>query len=128
MPSFFATKCTGDIWDDLEGRMYPFLNWSSTNTCTSSLSSLDSEYTFLFFGVNPSFNSIAWSQAFYTGILSDFLFLNTFFYFQNCLGTNFLSVSLFLSFFILFTSLFFPSCFLLSHIGRQHVIFTSLLF
>ena len=83
-------KCMGNLFllEALTTWMYPFLNWSSTNTCTSSLFSLNNEYTFLFFGMNPSFSSMAWSQAFYMGILSDSLFPNTLFHFQNLLGTS----------------------------------------
>ena len=76
------------------------------------------------FSVQTSFNSIAWSQVFCTGILFDSFFPNTFFYFQNLLGTNFFNISLFLSFSTFFTSFSFSSCFLLPHIGGQHVIFT----
>ena len=106
--------------------MYPFLSWSSTNACTSSLFSLDSEYTFPFFGINPSFNSIAWSQVFHTGILSNFFFPNTFPYLQNLLGTSFFNVSSSLSLSTFFTSFLFSSCFLFSHIGGQRIISTSL--
>ena len=122
MPFFFATKCTSDVWGDLEERMYPFLSWSFTNACTSFLFSLDSEYTFPFFGVNPFFNSIVWSQVFHTGILFDFFFLNTFLHLQNLLGTSFFNVSLSLSLSTFFTSFLFSSCFFFLHIGKQHVI------
>ena len=88
MLSFFATKYTGKVWGDLDSWMYSFHSWSSTNTCTFSLSSLDNEYTFPFLGTNPSLSSIVWSQAFHTGICSDFSLPNTFFYFQNLLSTS----------------------------------------
>ena len=77
------------------------------------------------FLVQTSFNSIAWSQVFCTGILSDSFFPNTLFHFQNLLGTNFFNVFSSLSFSTFFTSFSFSSCFFLSHIGGQHVIFTS---
>ena len=105
--------------------MYSFLNWSSTNVCTSSLSSLDSEYTFPFLGINPSFNSMAWSQIFCTGILSDSFFPNTFFHFQNLLGTSLFDTSSSSSLSVFLTFFSFTSCFLLPHIGGQCVIFTS---
>ena len=94
------------------------------NAYTSSFFSFNNEYTFLFFGMNPSFNSMVWSQVFCTGILSNFFFPNTLFYFQNLLDTNFFNISLSLSFSIFFTFFSFSSCFLLLYIGRQHVIFT----
>ena len=105
--------------------MYPFLNWSSTNVCTSSLSSLDSEYTFPSLGINPSFNSMVWSQIFRTGILSDSFFPNTFFHFQNLLGTSLFDTSSSSSLSVSLTFFSFTSCFLLPHIGGQRVIFTS---
>ena len=116
------------VTGDLEGQIYPFLNWSSTNAYTSSLFSLNNEYTFSFLGAKPSFNSIAWSQAFHTGILSDSFFPNTFFHLQNILGTNFLSTSSSLSFSAFFTSFLSPSCFFFPHIGGQCVILTSTFF
>ena len=52
-------------------------------------------------------------------------FPKTFFYLQNLLGTNFLSVFLFSSFFIFFISFFFSFCFPFPHIGEHLIIFTS---
>ena len=85
----------------------------------------DSEYTFPFFGINPSFNSMAWSQIFGTGILSDFFFSNTFPYLQNLLGTSFFNISSSSSLFTFFTFFLFSSCFLFPHIGGQCIISTS---
>ena len=69
-----------------------FLNWSFTNFCTSSLSTLDNGYIFPFFGTNPSLRSIVWSQAFLVNILSDSFFSNTIKYLWNYLRTIFSTV------------------------------------
>ena len=84
--------------------------------------SLNSEYTFPFLGTNPSFNSIAQSYGFLVGILSNSFFPNTFFYFQNLLGTNSSTVfpsSIFLTW--LFLCVF---CFFFLYIDGHYIIFT----
>ena len=50
--------------------IYPFLNCSEINSCTSSLSSLDNRYTLPFLGTNPSFVSMVWFYNFLIGIYS----------------------------------------------------------
>ena len=71
--------------------MYPFLSYSYMNSCTSSLSFLDNRYTFSFLSTNPSFISIAWSQIFCVGILSDCFLPKTLIYLWNFSGTSFLA-------------------------------------
>ena len=68
--------------------MYSFLNYSSTNSYTSSFSSLDNMYVLSFLGTKSSLRFIAWSQSFLTGICSDFAFSNTFSHLWNLSGTN----------------------------------------
>ena len=104
--------------------MYSFHSWSSTNACTSSLFSFDSEYTSSFLGTNLSFSLIAWSQTFCTGILLDFAFPNTFLHFQNLLGTNSFTISSFSFFVFLICFPCFISLFLL-YSGGHLVILTS---
>jgi len=53
-----------DVCCNFEGLIYPFFRCSSTNFCTSSLSFLESGYTFTLLGLKSSFTSIAWSQTF----------------------------------------------------------------
>ena len=53
------------------------------------LSSLDSEYTFLFLGTNPFFVSIAWSHSFPVGILSLCFFPNMWIHLWKHSNTNF---------------------------------------
>ena len=75
--------------------------------------------------MNPFFISMVWSQVFCTGFFSESFFPNTFFYFQNFLGTSFLSIFAFSSPSVPFTTSPFTSCFLFPHIGGHHIIFTS---
>jgi len=102
--------------------MYPFHSWSFTNACIFFLFSFDSEYTFFFFGTNSSFNSITWSYGFLVGILSNFFFSNTFFYFQNLLGIN--SSTVFSSFIFFTYSFTYVFCFLFLNISGHCIIFT----
>ena len=95
------------------------------NIYISSLFSLNSKYTFFFFGMNPSFNSMAWFQAFCTSICSDSFFSNIFFYFYNFLGTNFLNASESFSSFVFFISFLSIFCFLFPYMGGHLVILTS---
>ena len=68
--------------------MYPFLNCSDMNSCTSSLSSLDNRYTFPFLSTNPFFISIVLSHSFFMGTLSlDFL-PKTYIHLWNLSGTS----------------------------------------
>ena len=69
--------------------MYPFLNCSEINSCTSSLSSLDSRYTFSFFGANFSFILITWFYNFLIGILSLVFLPKTWIYLWNLSGTSY---------------------------------------
>ena len=74
--------------------MYPFLNFSLVNSCTSLLFFLNNKYTFPFLGINHFFNSITWSDIFFIGILSLAFFLKTWIHLWNCWETNFLASSL----------------------------------
>ena len=58
------------------------------NSCTSSLSSLDNRYTFLFLGINSFFISIVWSYNFLVGIHLLAFLLKTWIYLWNLFGTS----------------------------------------
>ena len=80
--------------------MYSFLSCSCMNSRISSLSFLNKEYTFPFFGTNSFFILIAWSQIFYIDILSNCFLPKTLIYLWNFSGTSFLaSLSDFAAFF-----------------------------
>ena len=89
-PSFFPTKNTNAIWGNFEGLIYFFLNFYSMNLYTSSLSSLNSGYTFLFLSTNFSFISITWFHNFFVGILSHAFFPKMWIHLWNLWGINFL--------------------------------------
>ena len=93
LPSFFPMKNTGAIWGDF--KVYHFLNYSSMNSYTSLLFSLDNGryYTFFFLSTKPSFTSIAWFHNFFIGILLLAFFPKTWIYLWNLWGTNFLASS-----------------------------------
>ena len=63
------------------------------NSLTSSLSSFNKGYTFPFLSTNPSFMSIAWSQIFRVGILSDCFLPKTLIHLWNFSGTHFFASS-----------------------------------
>ena len=69
--------------------MYPFDSWSSIKLDTSFYSSGESGISRPFFGLNVSLRSMAWSQGFLIGILSDSFFKNTFRYWWYICGTRF---------------------------------------
>ena len=61
------------------------------NSHTSSLSSLESGYTFPFLSTNSFFISIIWSHIFFFTILLLAFFLKTWIHLWNLEGTNFLA-------------------------------------
>ena len=63
------------------------------NSLTSSLSSFNKGYTFPFLSTNPSFMSIAWSQIFCVGILSDCFLPKILIHLWNFSGTHFFASS-----------------------------------
>ena len=92
-PSFLGTKNMGDVCGLIKGLIYPLANWLSTNASTSLCSSTDRGINRPFLGWKSYLRSILWSQGLCTGICSDFVFENTFKYFQYSRGTHFCASS-----------------------------------